>query len=97
MKNTTARFILSAASGLGLAAFTLISALILGPAARETLVGFSLLAIYGLLEIAILSYRTPRPMVRPARARRAPARLAAQPVRVRAITRLHKEHDRQAA
>lgn len=65
----TARKLFSAATGLGLAAFTLISAFTAGFDGATTVVAFALLAIYGLIEIALVSYAAPRfePRVRHAR------------------------------
>jgi len=60
------RTTLSAATGLGLVSFIASSTLFAGLFATPALVAFSLLAAYGLLEIAILSYATPR--IRPTRA-----------------------------
>ncbi len=65
---TTARTVLSAAAGFGLAAFTLVSAFTAGINGSTTVIAFSLLAIYGLLEIAMLSYAAPRFEVRRVRA-----------------------------
>jgi hypothetical protein len=56
---TSIRHTTSAATALGLVSFTASSALFSGLFATPTLVAFSLLAVYGLLEIAILSYATP--------------------------------------
>ncbi len=70
---TTARSIISAATGLGLAAFTIISAFTAGANASATVIAFALLAIFGMLEIAILSYSAPRFVKRSAGVRRAPA------------------------
>jgi len=53
------RTTLSAATALGLVSFIASSTLFSGLFATPTLVAFSLLAVYGLLEIAILSYATP--------------------------------------
>lgn len=72
--NTNARHILSA-TGLGLLSFTVSSALISGAFAVPTLVGFALLAVYGTVEIASLSYASPLP--RAARADSTPARVSA--------------------
>ncbi len=63
---TSTRTTLSAATALGLVSFIASSTLFAGLFATPTLVAFSLLAVYGLVEIAILSYASPR--VRPARA-----------------------------
>lgn len=56
---TTARTFLSSITGLGLAVFTIASVLFAGLAAYTTVLGFSFLALFGMAEIAILSYRTP--------------------------------------
>ncbi len=58
--NTTARSTLSTSTALGLASFTITSAFTAGAAAPATLLGFGLLAVYGLIEIVIVSYETPR-------------------------------------
>lgn len=55
------RSTLSTATALGLASFLASSAMFAGLFATPTLVAFSLLAAYGVLEIAILSYAMPRP------------------------------------
>jgi len=70
---TTARSIISATTGLGLTAFTLFSAFAYGTPAPATVLGFAFLSIYGLLEIAVLSYASPRFELRPASVRPAPA------------------------
>ena len=57
------RTTLSAATALGLVSFTATSALLSGPFATATLVGFAFLAVRGVLEIAILSYAAPRPLL----------------------------------
>ena len=57
---TSTRTTLSAATALGLVSFITSSTLFAGLFATPTLVAFSLLAVYGLLEIAILSYASPR-------------------------------------
>jgi hypothetical protein len=75
---TTARFIISAATGLGLAAFFLVAAFAAGANAPVTVIAFALLAIYGLLEIAILSYSTPRFVTRPVAVRRTPTLVTAR-------------------
>lgn len=54
------RHTLSAATALGLVSFTTSSAVFAGLFATPTVVAFSLLAVYGVFEIAILSYATPR-------------------------------------
>lgn len=56
---SSTRTTLSAATALGLVSFTTSSAFFAGLFATPTLVAFSLLAVYGMLEIAILSYATP--------------------------------------
>lgn len=56
----TARSIISAVTGTGLAVFTVSSALAVGPAASSTMLGFSFLALFGLLEITILAYKPAR-------------------------------------
>ena len=53
---TNSRSVVSAAAGVGLAAATIISAVATGIAAPATVISFGLLAIYGLLEIAVVSY-----------------------------------------
>lgn len=63
---TTAHTIISTATGLGLAVFTIASFLIAGPAAPATLLGFSFLAVYGMSEMAMIEY-TPLGARRPAR------------------------------
>lgn len=50
------------ATALGLASFTLTSAAVSGLLATSTIAGFSLLAAYGVFEIACLSYAAPRPL-----------------------------------
>jgi hypothetical protein len=55
MKNT-AHSIISTATGLGLAAFTVISFFTAGIAAPATVLGFSFLAVYGLCEMAFIDY-----------------------------------------
>jgi hypothetical protein len=86
---TTARFLLSAATALGLTAFMLFSAFTAGANASATVFAFALLAIWGMLEIAILSYATPRYLVRPATVRRTPTVVSAPTyVRVPAIVEM---------
>lgn len=53
---TTARSILSATTAFGLTAFALFSAFNSGTSASVTATAVGLLAIYGLLEMAILTY-----------------------------------------
>jgi hypothetical protein len=53
---TTAHAIISSATGLGLASFTIISFIIAGIAAPATVLSFSLLAVYGMCEIAVIDY-----------------------------------------
>lgn len=65
--NTSLRSLLSAATGFGLAGFTVFSASTAGILADTTVIAFSLLAIYGLLEIAMISYTAPRFVSRNAR------------------------------
>jgi hypothetical protein len=55
MKNT-AHSIISTATGIGLAAFTVISFFTAGLAAPATVLGFSFLAVYGLCEMAFIDY-----------------------------------------
>lgn len=62
---TSARFILSSVTGLGLVACTVISAFTFGAAATSTVIAFSLLSVFGLVEIAVLSYTPRRFVVRP--------------------------------
>jgi len=57
---TSLRSLLSATAGLGLSAFTIVSAFTAGFEAGSTVIAFSLLVIYGLLEIAMVSYAAPR-------------------------------------
>jgi len=61
--NTNIRFTLSASTALGLVSFVVTSALVSSLAAPATLVGFGLLAVYGMVEIAIASYASPRSTV----------------------------------
>jgi hypothetical protein len=81
---TTARFIFSLTTALGLTTFTLISAFTAAGSAATTAFGLGLLAIYGLIELTIRSY-APRRVL----AMRRPAFrvIAAEPatVRVRAL------------
>jgi hypothetical protein len=56
---STTRSTLSAATFFGLVSFVLSSAIFSGLFALPTMVGFSLLAAYGVLEIAVLSYAGP--------------------------------------
>lgn len=86
-----ARTIFSAVAGLGLAAFTVISAFAGGFNGTSTVVAFSLLAVYGIFEIALLSYAAPRYEARPLRPR---------PVLVRGnrgIAMSHREDDYRRA
>lgn len=53
------RHTFSAATALGLVSFITSSAVFSGLFATPTIVAFSLLAAYGVLEIAMLSYATP--------------------------------------
>lgn len=57
---TSAHSVISTTTALGLATFSIASAFTAGAAAPTTIVAFGLLAIYGLIEIAILSYTEPR-------------------------------------
>lgn len=57
---TNIRTTLSSATALGLVSFTATSALISGLFATTTVVGFALLAVYGVFEIALLSYAAPK-------------------------------------
>ena len=66
--NTRIHSILSASAALGLASFTSVSAFVLGVAAPATLLSFGLLAVYGLLEITLVSYQSPRLIRRSPRA-----------------------------
>jgi hypothetical protein len=93
---TTARFIISATTGLGLTAFTLFSAFAFGSASTATVLGFAFLAIYGLLEIAVLSYAAPRFEVRPVRVTRPAPVLVALPAPA-AIELRSTVSDRRAA
>lgn len=56
--NTRARSLLGSL-GLTLAIFAVVSAFTLGAAAAPTLISFGLLAIYGLVELTVLSYASP--------------------------------------
>lgn len=56
---STTRTTLSAATFFGLVSFVLSSAFFAGLFAIPTVVGFSLLAAYGVVEIAVLSYSGP--------------------------------------
>ena len=78
--NTTIRHSLSAAAGLRLLSFTITSAILAGLFSTAAVAGFALLAAYGVLEIALLSYATPT-AVRP-RAVAMPASTSAAPVLV---------------
>lgn len=79
---TSFRSILSAVTGLGLAAFTFISAFTVGVDAPATVLAFSLLTVFGLVEIAILSYMPRRLLARPRALQ--PLRVTqARPIRVR--------------
>jgi hypothetical protein len=60
---SSARFILSATTGLGLAAFTAISAFT-NVSTSVTATAFGLLVIYGMIEMMIESYSSRRPAVR---------------------------------
>lgn len=55
----TAHTILSATTGIGLTAFTIFSAFTANASTAVTATAFGLLALYGMVEMAILSY-TPR-------------------------------------
>ncbi len=63
---TTARSIFSTTTALGLTAFTLIAACSPGASTSVTLTAFGLLVIYGLVEMALLSYTPRRAIQRPA-------------------------------
>lgn len=58
--NMNLRTLTSAIVGLGLAVFTVYSAVRFDFAGDSTVVGFALLTVYALIEIAILSYLPPR-------------------------------------
>ena len=79
---TSLRSLLSAVTGLGLVAFTLISAFTAGADAAATFLAFSLLTVFGLVEIAILSYTPRRYALRPIAPQPLRATVA-RPVRVR--------------
>ncbi len=78
--NSTARFAISAIVGLSLTVYVIASALMLGFASVEMVVGLGLLTIYSLVEVAVLSYAPPAvsarstaaafPLEAPLRARR---------------------------
>jgi hypothetical protein len=76
--NTTVRFCLSIFA-LAAGAFTIAASVFAGPAASVTVFSFGVLAVYGLLEIALVSYvpaspvrvRKLPPVTTPAVARRA--------------------------
>lgn len=61
--NTNIRFTLSTSIALGLVSFAITSAIVAGVAAPATLAGFGLLAVYGMIEIAVVSYEAPRSVV----------------------------------
>ena len=69
---TNTRTTLSA-TALGLVSFTATSAVLAGLFATPTVLGFALLAVYGVYEIAVLSYALPKPTTS---ARPAPAPVA---------------------
>lgn len=58
--NTNIRSTVSTSIALGLISFSVTSALVSSVAAPATLVAFGLLAVYGMIEIAIVSYEGPR-------------------------------------
>ena len=58
--NTNIRSTLSTSISLGLVSFAITSALVASVAAPATVISFGLLAVYGLIEIAIVSYQAPR-------------------------------------
>lgn len=58
--NNSIRRIVSSSIAAGLIAFTLVSAFAFGAVAPATLIGFGFLAGYGVLEIAVASYESPR-------------------------------------
>ncbi len=66
---TTARSIFSATIALGLIAFTFIAACSPGASSSVTLTAFGLLVIYGLVEMALVSYAPRRAIQRPASVR----------------------------
>jgi hypothetical protein len=68
--HSTARKITSATIGLGLASLSVAFAFTIGVQAPATVLTFALLAIYGLAEIAIVSYAPRRSVLDGVRARR---------------------------
>ena len=68
--NTTARKITSATIGLGLAFLSVALAFTIGVQAPATIATFALLTIYGLAEIAIMSYTPRRSVLDGVKARR---------------------------
>jgi len=57
--NTNIRSAVSTSIALGLVSFTVTSALVSSVAAPATLVAFGLLAVYGMIEITLVSYEGP--------------------------------------
>jgi len=89
---TSIRSTFAAATALGLVSFVTSSAVFAGLFASPTLVGFSLLAVYGVAEIAALSYATPhvrtaRRVAAPVATRRRVPAVVEYPVPVRAACR----------
>jgi hypothetical protein len=58
--NTEIRSTLSTATALGLVSFVTTSAIVSSIAAPATVTGIGLLAVYGVIEIALASYAGPR-------------------------------------
>lgn len=88
---STLRSTLSASIALGLASFTLTASFVLGAADPATVLGFGLLAAYGVAEIALIAYREPRSIVAPrpvsttrAQTRSTPGAILTFPVSARA-------------
>jgi hypothetical protein len=52
----TAHTLISSVTGLSLVAYTLVSLINEGPATPGAVLGFSFLAVYGLLEMALIEY-----------------------------------------
>jgi hypothetical protein len=72
----SAHSILSATTGISLTAFTTISAFTANASASVTATALGLLAIYGIVEMMILSYAPRRSVTRPARLPSATAKTA---------------------
>lgn len=76
--NTNIRSTVSTSIALGLVSFAVTSALVSSVAAPATLVAFGLLAVYGMIEITLVSYEGPH-FIAPASSEPADAPQAARP------------------